>query len=123
MMELRRRIKDQLLGVAMFGVEPELLRNASKEFGNGSDAVREAAEMMSMLKLDAGALGEVDAAAEFADALSKFVGTHAQDLQRGSAWITDAAEGLVSNAETYQRTDDDHASALTKLMQGLGGGK
>ena len=74
----------------MFGVEPELLRNASKEFGNGSDAVREAAEMISMLKLDAGALGEVDAATEFADALSKFVGTHAQDLQRGSAWITDA---------------------------------
>jgi hypothetical protein len=107
----------------MFGVEPELLRNASKEFGNGSDAVREAAEMISMLKLDAGALGEVDAAAEFADALSKFVGTHSQDLQRGSAWITDAAEGLVSNAEAYQRTDDDHAAALKKLFQGLGGGK
>ena len=107
----------------MFGVEPELLRNASKEFGNGSDAVREAAEMISMLKLDAGALGEVDAAAEFADALSKFVGTHSLDLQRGSAWITDAAEGLTSNAETYQRTEDDHTSVLTKLMQGLGGGK
>lgn len=107
----------------MFGVEPELLRNASKEFGNGSDAVREAAEMISMLKLDAGALGEVDAAAEFADALSKFVGTHAQDLQRGSVWITDAAEGLTSNADAYQRTEDDHTSMLTKLMQGLGGSK
>ena len=109
----------------MFGVEPELLRNASKEFGNGSDAVREAAEMISMLKLDAGALGEVDAAAEFTDSLSKFVGTHSQDLQRGSAWITDAAAGLVSNADAYQRVDEDHSSALTKLMQGLGlgGGK
>jgi hypothetical protein len=107
----------------MFGVEPELLRNASKEFGNGSDAVREAAEMISMLKLDAGALGEVDAAAEFTEALSKFVGTHSQDLQRGSAWITDAAEGLTSNANAYQRTEDDHVSMLTKIMQGLGGGK
>ncbi|MEU7478734.1 type VII secretion target [Lentzea sp. NPDC042327] len=107
----------------MFGVEPELLRTASKEFGNGSDAVREAAEMISMLQLDAGALGEVDAAAEFADALSRFVGTHSQDLQRGSAWFTDAAEGLVSNAEAYQRTDDDHASFLTKIMNGLGGGR
>ncbi|MGW6444000.1 type VII secretion target [Lentzea sp. NPDC055074] len=107
----------------MFGVEPELLHTASKEFGNGSDAVREAAEMISMLRLDAGALGEVDAAAEFADALAGFVGKHAQDLQRGSAWITDAAEGLVANAEVYQRTDDDHMSALQKIMQGLGGGK
>ncbi|GGN05033.1 hypothetical protein GCM10011609_50360 [Lentzea pudingi] len=114
---------DDQQGVAMFGVEPELLRNASKEFGNGSDAVREAAEMISMLRLDTGALGEVDAAAEFADALSKFAGTHSQDLQRGSAWITDAAEGLVSNAEAYQRTDDDHATALKKILQGFGGGK
>ena len=107
----------------MFGVEPELLRNASKEFGNGSDAVREAAEMISMLRLDAGALGEVDAAAEFADALAKFVGTHSQDLRRGSSWFTDAAEGLVSNAEAYQRTDEDHASALKKLIAGFGGGQ
>lgn len=107
----------------MFGVEPELLRNASKEFGNGSDAVREAAEMISMLQLDAGAFGEVDAAAEFADALSRFVGTHSQDLQRGSSWFTDAAEGLVSNAEAYQRTDEDHAAALKKLFSGLGGGQ
>jgi hypothetical protein len=114
---------DDLQGVAMFGVEPDLLRDASKEFGNGSDAVREAAEMISMLRLDAGALGEVDAAAEFADALARFVGTHSQDLQRGSAWITDAAEGLVSNAEAYQRTDDDHASVLRKLLSGLGGGR
>lgn len=111
------------MGVAMFGVEPELLRTASKEFGNGSDAVREAAEMISMLRLDAGALGQVGAAAEFADALAKFVGTHSQDLQRGSAWIADAAEGLVSNAEAYQRTDEDHESVLKKLVQGLGGGK
>ena len=96
----------------MFGVEPELLRNASKEFGNGSDAVREAAEMISMLKLDAGALGEVDAAAEFADALAKFVGTHAQDLQRGSAWITDAAEALVREADACVRADDHQAGAL-----------
>ncbi|SDL66605.1 Excreted virulence factor EspC, type VII ESX diderm [Lentzea albidocapillata subsp. violacea] len=107
----------------MFGVEPEVLRTASKEFGNGSDAVREAAEMISMLQLDAGAFGEVDAAAEFAEALSKFVGTHSQDLRRGSSWFTDAAEGLVSNAEAYQRTDDDHATALKKLLQGFGGGK
>lgn len=107
----------------MFGVEPELLRTASKEFGNGSDAVREAAEMISMLRLDAGAFGEVDAAAEFADALSRFVGTQSQDLQRGSAWITDAAEGLVSNAEAYQRTDEDHATALKKIIAVLGGGR
>lgn len=107
----------------MFGVEPELLRNASKEFGNGSDAVREAAEMISMLRLDPGALGEVDGAAEFAGALAEFVGKHAQDLQRGSAWINDAAEGLVSNADAYQRTDEDHAAVLKKLFSGLGGGK
>ncbi|MET9228655.1 hypothetical protein [Lentzea sp. NPDC003310] len=107
----------------MFGVEPDLLRTASKEFGNGSNAVREAAEMISMLRLDAGALGEVDAAAEFATALSGFVGTHAQDLQRGSAWINDAAEGLVSNADSYQRMEDDHTAALRKLMMGLGGGQ
>ncbi|MFD4674587.1 type VII secretion target [Lentzea sp. NPDC058450] len=107
----------------MFGVEPEQLRSASKEFGNGSDAVREAAEMISMLRLDAGALGEVDAAGEFADALAKFVGTHSQDLQRGSAWMTDAAEGLVSNAEAYLRTDEDHATSLKKLFSGLGGGQ
>ncbi|WP_245743635.1 type VII secretion target [Lentzea fradiae] len=111
------------VAMAMFGVEPEQLRSASKEFVNGSDAVREAAEMISMLRLDASALGQVDAAAEFANALAKFVGTHSQDLQRGSAWISDAADGLVSNAETYQRTDEEHESAMVKLMQGLGDGK
>ncbi|TWP53089.1 hypothetical protein FKR81_08390 [Lentzea tibetensis] len=107
----------------MFGVEPELLRNASKEFSSGSDAVREAAEMISMLRLDAGALGEVDAAAEFADALSKFVGTHSDDLRKGSEWFTDAAEGLISNADAYQRADDDNGISFSDIFNALGGGK
>ncbi|GLZ31495.1 hypothetical protein Lesp02_36830 [Lentzea sp. NBRC 105346] len=107
----------------MFGVEPELLRNASKEFSSGSDAVREAAEMISMLQLDASAFGEVDAAAEFADALSKFVATHSDDLRKGSDWFTDAADGLISNADTYLRTDEDGGISFQNIFNALGGGK
>lgn len=99
----------------MFGVQPQALRDASKGFHDGADATGDGAELISMLRLDAGALGEVPAAAEFADALAKFTAEQSDDLKRGSAWYRDAGEGLVQNAETYERTDDDNSQSFRKI--------
>jgi hypothetical protein len=99
----------------VFGVQPEALRNASKGFHDGADATADGAELISMLSLDAGALGEVPAAAEFADALAKYTGRQSDDLRRGSAWYRDAGEGLTQNAETYERTDDDSSQGFREI--------
>jgi hypothetical protein len=99
----------------VFGVQPEALRNGSKGFHDGADATADGAELISMLSLDAGALGEVPAAAEFADALAKFTSLQSDDLRRGSAWYRDAGEGLTQNAETYERTDDDSREGFRKI--------
>ena len=99
----------------MFGVQPEALRSASRGFHDGADATADGAELISMLSLDAGALGEVPAAAEFADALAKFTSQQSDDLRRGSAWYRDAGEGLVQNADTYERTDDESHQSFRKI--------
>ena len=99
----------------MFGVQPEALRNASKGFHDGADATADGAELISMLTLDAGALGEVPAAAEFADALAKYTAEQSEDLRRGAAWYRDAGEGLVENADTYFRLDDDSRETFRKI--------
>jgi hypothetical protein len=92
-----------------------VLRNASKGFHDGADATADGAELISMLSLDAGALGEVPAAAEFADALAGYTGRQSDDLRRGSAWYRDTGEGLAQNAETYERTDDDSSQGFRKI--------
>lgn len=99
----------------MFGVQPETLREASKGFHDGADAAADGADLISMLRLDAVALGEVPAAAEFADALAKFTGEQSDDLRRGSAWYRDAGEGLTENADTYDRADDDSRQGFTQV--------
>jgi hypothetical protein len=99
----------------VFGVQPETLREASKGFHDGADATADGADLISMLRLDAVALGEVPAAAEFADALAKFTGEQSDDLRRGSAWYRDAGEGLTENAGTYVRADDDSRQGFTKV--------
>ncbi|GAA1345048.1 hypothetical protein [Saccharothrix algeriensis] len=103
----------------MFGVRPEALRAASKEFHDGADATGDGAELISMLRLDADALGRVPAAAEFADALARWAGEQSDDLRRGSAWYRDAGEGLAENADAYQRADDDSTSSFRGLEGGL----
>ncbi|ATE57692.1 type VII secretion target [Actinosynnema pretiosum] len=103
----------------MFGVQPESLRSASKQFQVGADAAGDGAEMVSMLTLDAGALGEVPAAGEFAAAVAKFASEQGEDLRRGSAWYRDAGEGLVENAETYERVDDQWTASFRNIGGGL----
>ena len=95
----------------MFEVRPEALRAASKEFHDGADAAGDGAELISMLRLDADALGRVPAAAEFVDALARWSGEQSDDLRRGSAWYRDAGDGLTENADTYQRVEDASACA------------
>jgi hypothetical protein len=99
----------------VFGVQPEALRNASKGFHDGADATGDGAELISMLRLDAGALGEVPAAAEFTDALANFTSLQSDDLRRGAAWYRDAGEGLIENADTYERNDDDSRERFRKI--------
>jgi len=94
-------------------VDPATLRGASRDVFAGSDAVGEAAALLSGAQLVPGALGEVSAADELARAFATFAGEHGEDLRRGSAWVGDAAGGLVSSADDYERRDGNVASDVT----------
>jgi hypothetical protein len=98
-----------------YEVDPETLRTASGQFHDGSDAVGEAAALLSLTQLVPDALGQVAAAGELSSALARFVGEHGDDLRHGSMWVNDAADGLIENADAYQRTDDSSADGLTQL--------
>lgn len=106
----------------MFGVQPETLRTASQQFHDGADAAADGADLVSMLRLDAEALGRVPAAAEFADALARFAAEQSDDLRRGSAWYRDAGDGLAENADSYARADDDSTQGFTAIHRAFDGG-
>jgi hypothetical protein len=96
-----------------FEVDPASLRGASRDVYAGSDAVGDAAALLSTAQLVAAALGEVPAADELARAFATFAGEHGEDLRRGASWVTDAADGLVSSAVDYERRDETAASSVT----------
>lgn len=95
-----------------YEVDPEALRGASGRFYECSDAVGDAAALLSVAQLVPAALGDVDAAHELAAAFAAFVGTQGDDLRHGSVWVNDAADGLVASADDYQRGDDETAATL-----------
>jgi hypothetical protein len=68
--------------------------------------VSQAAARLSVAQLVPGALGDVDAAYDLASAFAEFVGEHGDDLRRGASWVTDAADGLVENADEYTRREE-----------------
>ncbi|MGM1065364.1 hypothetical protein [Saccharothrix sp. Mg75] len=100
-------------------MQPETLRAASKQFHEGADATGDGAELISMLRLEADALGQVPAAAEFVDALARWAGEQSDDLRRGSAWYRDAGDGLTENADSYQRADDDSTASFRGIEGGM----
>ncbi len=89
-----------------YEVDPAALRAASGGFYTGADAVGLAAARLSVAQLVPAALGEVDAAYELAAAFAEFVGAHGDDLRQGAAWVTDAGDGLVENADEYERREE-----------------
>jgi hypothetical protein len=102
-----------------YDVDPDALRTASSRFYDSSDAVGDAAALLALTQLVPQALGEVPAADELSAAVSRFVGAHGDDLQHGSIWINDAADGLVQNADSYRRRDD----AAAQQLRALGGSR
>ena len=96
-----------------FQVDPATLRGASRDVYAGSDAVGDAATLMSAAQLVAAALGEVPAADELARAFATFAGEHGEDLRRAASWVGDAADGLVSSAADYERRDENAATGVT----------
>jgi hypothetical protein len=98
-----------------FEVDLDSLREASGRFYDSSDAVGDAAALLSLTQLVARALGEVPAAEELSAAVSRFVGTHGDDLRHGSIWINAAADGLVESADSYRRHDDTSADRFRTL--------
>ncbi|GAB1512247.1 hypothetical protein [Actinophytocola sp. KF-1] len=88
-----------------YEVDPAALRAASGGFYTGAAAVDQAAARLSVAQLVPAALGEVEAAYELASAFAEFVGEHGDDLRRGAAWVNDAGDGLVENADEYTRKD------------------
>lgn len=102
-----------------FHVAPADLHQAATEFHDSSDAAGDAAALLEMLSLDPDALGQVPAAAEFADALTRFAGAHADDLRRGAAWLGDTGAGLTDNAHGYQRADDSSQDGFRGIQAEL----
>ena len=96
-----------------YQVDPATLRGASRDVYAGSDAVSDAAGLLSGAQLVAATLGEVPAADELARAFAIFAGEHGDDLRHGSTWLADAADGLVSGADDYERRDENAASDVT----------
>jgi hypothetical protein len=96
-----------------FQVDPATLRGASRDVYAGSDAVGDAAALLSSAQLVPAALGEVPAADELAGAFARFVGEHGDDLRHGSAWVGEAADGLVAGADDYERRDENAANGVT----------
>lgn len=101
--------------MADYEVDPETLRAASTHVYAGSDAVGDAAALLSVAQLVPAALGEVDAAYELSRAVAAFVGEHGDDLRHGSVWVNDAADGLVASAEGYRRQDDEAAATVEAI--------
>lgn len=98
-----------------YQVDPDALDTAAGHFHDGSDAVADAAALLSVAQLVPDALGEVAAAHELSSAFAAFVGQHGDDLRHGAVWVDAAADGLTGSATTYRRTDDDSAAELTSL--------
>lgn len=101
--------------MADYEVDPETLRAASTHVYAGSDAVGDAAALLSVAQLVPAALGEVDAAHDLSRAVAAFVGEHGDDLRHGSVWVNDAGDGLVASADGYGRQDDQAATDLGRL--------
>jgi hypothetical protein len=96
-----------------YQVDPGVLRGASTRIYEGSDAVGDAAALLSVAQVVPAALGEVAAADEFASAFARFVGTHGDDLRHGSVWVNDAADDLAASAQEYEHGDDVAAEDVT----------
>jgi hypothetical protein len=96
-----------------YQVDPAALRGASRDVHAGSDAVGEAAALLSAAQLVPAALGDVPAADELSRAFATFVGEHGEDLRHGATWVGQAADGLRSSAEDYERRDENAASDVT----------
>lgn len=102
-----------------YQVDLEALRGASSQFYEGSDAVGDAAALLSLTQLVPQALGEVPAAAEFSQAVARFVGAHGDDLRHGSLWVNATADGLVHSLDAYRRHDDGSANVLNQIGEPL----
>lgn len=97
-------------------VDPATLRGASTKIYEGSDAVGDAAALLSVAQLVPAALGEVAAADELAAAFADFVTRHGDDLRHGSVWVNAAADGLVASADDYEHGDQSAAAELTAVQ-------
>lgn len=98
-----------------YQVDPDALDAAGRHFHTGSDAVADAAALLSVAQLVPDALGEVDAAHELSSAFATFVGRHGDDLRHGAVWVDDAADGVGSSATGYRDTDERAAAELTGI--------
>lgn len=100
-----------------YQVDPATLRGASTKIYEGSDAVGDAAALLSVAQLVPAALGEVPAADELASAFTEFVTRHGDDLRHGSVWVNATADGLVASADEYEHGDQGAAADLTAAGQ------
>jgi hypothetical protein len=98
-----------------YQVDPEALRRAGGQVYDGSDAIGDAAALFTLTNLNADALGDVPAAAEFAQALRSFVQRHGTDLRHGSVWVNDAGDGVMDSATEYERHEDTAATTFDRI--------
>lgn len=101
--------------MADFKVDPDVLRSGAPRIFDASEQVGDAGALVRTAEVPGAALGDVEGAAVFSRAVGEFVRAHGGDLEHGSVWIDDAADGLIKAADEYERTEDRHTNMINEI--------
>lgn len=102
--------------MAGFQVDPDAVRAAAPGLRDCCDEISAAAGLVSSVSLPTAAMGNVDAAGEFAAAVRTLVSEHGDDLEHGALWVDDAEEAVVKAAESYEEMDRQAIDRFTRLL-------
>ncbi len=102
--------------MAGFQVDPDAVRAAAPGLRECRDGISSAAGVVGAVSLPAAALGEVDAAGEFASAVRTLVSEHGGDLEHGALWVDDAEDAVLQAAESYEEMDRQAIDRFTRLL-------
>ncbi|GAA5126256.1 hypothetical protein [Haloechinothrix salitolerans] len=102
--------------MAGFQVDPDAVRAAAPGLRECRDEISAAAGLVGSVSLPAAAMGDVEAAGEFAAAVRALVSEHGDDLEHGALWVNDAEEAVVKAAESYEEMDRRAIDRFTRLL-------
>lgn len=102
-------------GDAGYDADPDTLTGAASTLDEATSTLQATASALSGLQVMPSMLGEVPAAARFAEASTRYITATGSTVQSGSDVVGDIADSLISGANTYRRLEDAASSTLQKL--------